>query len=100
MLTGFQVSTGAYSDENGELLCETCFDRGDSYCRPVSNYELDERQAQDSEDMLSYQEGEEQHVEDCSCQLALYCDSCGDDIRPSFDDDECIALQLGEEDER
>ncbi len=45
MLTGYQVSTGAYETEDGELLCEQCFERGDVFARPVSNFELDEQQA-------------------------------------------------------
>jgi hypothetical protein len=45
MLTSFQVAVGGYITEYGDLLCEECFDRADTYAKPMSNYELDEWQS-------------------------------------------------------
>ena len=86
MLTGFQVSTGAYMTEYGELLCEDCFDRGDTYAKPVSNYALDEWQSGSSD---GYFDGEEGHAEDCYCEPALHCDDCGGELREQYTSPDC-----------
>ena len=95
MLTAYQVSTGAYVTEDFELLCERCFDYGDTYCRPVSNYSLDEWQAGQSD----CYEGEDGHVEDCECLPAVECEQCGGELLEACVDDDCLELQQGGLDE-
>lgn len=90
MLTGYQASTGAYQDQDGELYCENCFDRGDSYARPVSNYELDEAES-------AYAEGtfdeSDDHVAGCGCAFPLECSGCYSNLTEGYTDPECEALE-------
>ena len=87
MLTGFQVATGAYMDEYGELLCEECFDNGDSFCRPVSNYALDEEQSIRAEDgFCAVAEDRWDNDSDCGCEPELLCDGCGAELRAEWED--------------
>jgi hypothetical protein len=86
MLTGFQVATGAYQTEDGEVLCEGCFDRGDAYCRPVSNYALDEWQSAAAEDGYCALTGEHWGNDDCGCEPPLFCDGCSAELRPAWED--------------
>jgi hypothetical protein len=114
MLTGFQVATGAYETEDGELLSETTFDQGEHYARPVSNYELDERQTQEArdwldwehldtevvEDGIEYRQGLDGmwHIEDCGCEPDLI-DIYGVTIRDSYEDSSCRSDQPDDDDE-
>lgn len=52
MLTAYQASTGAYVTEYGELLCSGCFDDGDTFARPISNFGLDELQTEFAEGLV------------------------------------------------
>ena len=69
MLTGFQASTGAYVTEDGELLCPSCFNDGDTLARPVSNYGLDEWQ---SEDATGYEWDDDDGLDHSECEPALF----------------------------
>lgn len=96
MLTGAQVATAAYETEDGELLSPREFDQGDVFARPVSRYELDERQSELAQ--MAEEDGafdEDGHVDGCEFEPALYSDG-GDELLPfyhykghgcTFDDD-------------
>jgi hypothetical protein len=87
MLTSFQVAVGGYVTENGDLLCEQCFDRGDTFAKPVSNYELDEWQSErgygyeweyehdDDEEEVLVQKADESY-EDFNARLNEYHEEC------------------------
>lgn len=98
MLTAFQASTGAYMTEDGELLCESCFESEDVFAKPVSNYGLDEEQTASSEgsfdwdyaDQIREVDGVSQalindhwHVEACGCEAALL-DANGHELREAY----------------
>jgi hypothetical protein len=89
MLTGFQVSTGAYISDGYELLCESCFENGNDYCRPISNYELDEWQVSATDGMLE----DEEHAEYCACSVPVNCEDCGHALREAFEDPDCEELR-------
>ncbi len=93
MLTAFQCATGAYRTEDGELLCENCFDGGEDFARPVSNFELDEEQNARTEDYdWSYDRDpdagpldEDQDLNEYhrGCEPALYDDN-GHELREAY----------------
>jgi len=97
MLTGTQVATGGYVTENGELLCERCFEMGDDYARPVSNYELDEWQSSNSTGLYcvidedgdhdrwndEYEDVEPGERKGEECEPALY-DEAGHELRDEY----------------
>jgi hypothetical protein len=89
MLTGFQVATGAYRAEYGEVICESCFDSGDTYCIPVSNYELDEWQSTSGADGYCAVADEpwDNYEAECGCEPPLLCDSCGNELREAWEDE-------------
>jgi hypothetical protein len=87
MITAAQAAIAAYETEFGEIYCDCCwFDNGGKYARPVSQFEVDERQS-------SYANGYEWDEDDhptCNengCEPALYCDGCGDELAPEWHDD-------------
>ncbi len=98
MLTGFQVSTGAWVTEDYDILHEGCID--DNYVRPMSNYELDEHDASQSEDLGYDEEEGQEHVEYCSCTMGIQCAGCWGDIREPWYDPDCIELREVKERER
>lgn len=106
MLTAAQCATAAYMTEDGELLCPSCFDRGDTYAKPLSQYSLDEWQSS-SESDLDWQyadkireadEDEDRptqalirgiwHAEACCCEDALY-DEAGHELVERYVDSSC-----------
>ena len=118
MLTGFQVATGAYEpydNVDGELICPSCFDNGETYARPVSNYALDEEQAARAEGWLDwdyldefvehegtkYGLGQDDvwHQEACACEPSLDCSECGREIHEAYQDQGCTEERPGGEDE-
>lgn len=68
MLTAFQVQTAAYVTEDGEILCSECFDRGDTYAKPIIQYVLDEWQTSEAQDY----EWPEDGVDHSECEPALF----------------------------
>jgi hypothetical protein len=115
MLTSFQVATGAYQDENGDFLCEECFEKGDTYARPISNFELDEEQSHAAEGWRDWNYGDEQvevsgetytlgrddqwHVEACGCEPPLL-DLYGHEIREAYRDTYCLDERPEADDEK
>jgi hypothetical protein len=92
MLTHYQVQTGGYVDENYELFCISCFNStGDLFCRPLSNYDLDEWQTENSRGDGEWcaavgfiEEWPDEWV--CQgCELPLHCAACGGELRGEYD---------------
>lgn len=92
MLTAFQVSTGAYMTENGELLCTSCFESEDVYAKPVGNYSLDEWQSEEArsrqlvctgEAFVDEMEADDDQPKYDECEPALY-DTNGHEIRAEY----------------
>jgi hypothetical protein len=100
MLTGFQVATGAYRAEYGELYCESCFEGGDVYCVPVSNYILDEWQSEVGADQGFCADADEpwENETECGCEPPLLCDGCSAELRAEWEDTYFHDAQKDEED--
>lgn len=106
MLTGYQCATGAYSTEDGELICPQCFDDGETFARPVSNYELDEYATavsgeidwDDAEYVVTDDAGTHGlirgvwHLEDCACTYALE-DEAGHELVEAYEDFGCVEAE-------
>lgn len=89
MLTGFQLETVAYEDDDGDLFCYGCFDKGDRYCVPVVRYSLDERESSRADVFEGDDEG---HHPDCECTMGMYCDGCGEELSEPYEDPRCDDL--------
>lgn len=97
MLTSYQLETGAYVTQDGEILCDDCFELGNEYARPMSNYELDEYQTWESSSFFD-DNGEEGHVEGCSCVFPVTCVECLTELREAYTDYACAEKQKAGED--
>lgn len=95
MLTSYQVQTAAYQTEDGELLCESCFDEGEFFCRPVIRYELDEQETAMSVDWEPWVDDEEHHVYYCECCMPVWCDRCAGELTDGYVDSACADKQEG-----
>lgn len=104
MLSGYQVSTVAYTTDYGELICESCATQIIESCgacadsidgildalrlgildagkvpisAPISRYELDEHRAALIEDEIYCGE----RAEDDESDYSIECENCGSELR-------------------
>ena len=91
MLTAYQCSTAAYTNEYGELFCDNeDKEDDDGYLkrwRAVSVYELDEWQTAMADGY--YDGSEDEHTETCCCAPALYCEECGNELVEEYISPDC-----------
>lgn len=93
MLTAFQVETVAFLTDGG-FICSDCAHKAfeedpaeTADLRPVSRYEMDEYDSENSRDWFSDRETDDEpdHTE-CACTMGVSCDECGGEIVEPFED--------------